>query len=80
MATVHQLSPSSGTAQGRKVLFVKGAPDRLLPMCAGQLTGDDVGQIAAYSSADLAPLDGEFWRQKQEELSSQGLRVLALCR
>lgn len=50
---------------------MKGAPDRLLPLCSSQLgVNGEAGQ----------PLDPHFWRQAQEELSSQGLRVLALCR
>ncbi|WIA10648.1 hypothetical protein OEZ85_010828 [Tetradesmus obliquus] len=84
MATVHQAGPpsSSGTGTSRRIMYVKGAPDRLLPMCSGQLAGNagGSGSAAAAAAADLAPLDVEFWQRAQEELSSQGLRVLALCR
>ncbi|KAI8475578.1 MAG: cation transporting ATPase [Monoraphidium minutum] len=75
MATIH------GTA-GRRVLFVKGAPDRLLPMCGGQLVSDDPQEVEAAGSTAgrVAPLDAAFWTKAQEELSSQGLRVLALCK
>ncbi|KAI8475580.1 MAG: calcium transporting ATPase [Monoraphidium minutum] len=75
MATIH------GTA-GRRVLFVKGAPDRLLPMCGGQLVSDDPQEVEAAGSkaGRVAPLDAAFWTKAQEELSSQGLRVLALCK
>jgi hypothetical protein len=51
-----------------------------MPMCCGQLRSDSVADIDAARTADLAPLDTAFWSRQQEELSSQGLRVLALCR
>lgn len=65
-------------------MYVKGAPDRLLPLCASQVvecggsgrSDDDSGAAAAA----LAPLDADFWHEQQAALSSQGLRVLALCR
>lgn len=66
MVTVHEEG-------GKKVMYVKGAPDRLLPMCSSQIRGDDL-------ASGTAPLDSEFWKHQQAELSSQGLRVLALCR
>jgi magnesium-transporting ATPase (P-type) len=65
MATVH--SEGAGT-----VMFVKGAPERLLPICRAQVVGDDL--------ARLEPLDAPFWLKAQADLSSQGLRVIALCR
>jgi calcium-translocating P-type ATPase len=48
-------------------ILLKGAPDRLLDRCVSQRTGDDATE----------PLDREFWEQQIEELSNQGLRVLA---
>jgi magnesium-transporting ATPase (P-type) len=69
MATVHQEAPGPA---GR-VMYVKGAPDRLLPLCVDQIQGDDVGVAKGA-------LDKGFWDQAQADLSSQGLRVLALCR
>jgi magnesium-transporting ATPase (P-type) len=82
MATVHQAGPpsSSNIGAGRRIMYVKGAPDRLMPMCRGQLAGDGGAASAGSAGAELAPLDLEFWQRAQEELSSQGLRVLALCR
>jgi magnesium-transporting ATPase (P-type) len=76
MATVHEYS-------GRRVLLVKGAPDRLLPMCSAQLRGDGAAEVEGAGlegSAATAPLEEGMWVKAQEELSSQGLRVLALCR
>lgn len=49
-------------------------------MCAGQLRSDSLSDLGASCPSDLAPLDKAFWSKAQEELSSQGLRVLALCR
>jgi magnesium-transporting ATPase (P-type) len=67
MATVHT------EPDGRRVLYVKGAPDRLMPLCKSQLTG-------AGDVTQTAPLDPSFWQHAQAGLSSKGLRVLALCR
>jgi magnesium-transporting ATPase (P-type) len=67
MATMHT------EPDGRRVMYVKGAPDRLMALCKAQVTGTgDVNQVA--------PLDPGFWQQSQAGLSSKGLRVLALCR
>ncbi|WP_104203507.1 cation-translocating P-type ATPase [Billgrantia saliphila] len=51
-----------------KRLLVKGAPDRLLEMCS-QERGSDGD----------AELDREAWEERIHELSSRGLRVLALA-
>ncbi|MBE0545533.1 MAG: cation-transporting P-type ATPase [Verrucomicrobia bacterium] len=61
MATLNQV-PGGGTR-----IFFKGAPDRLLDRCPQQRTGADAPE----------PLDREYWEQQIEELSNQGLRVLA---
>jgi magnesium-transporting ATPase (P-type) len=61
MATLNRV-PGGGTR-----IFLKGAPDRLLDRCPLQSQGDDA----------TAPLDRAFWEQQIEELSNQGLRVLA---
>lgn len=52
---------------GSKQLLLKGAPDRLLPRCTSQLS----------ASGEIEPLDQAFWQQQVEQLSRQGLRVLA---
>ena len=55
---------------GEPWIFVKGAPERLLEMCAGQLGGD--GDV---------PLDVDHWRRMATDLAAQGLRLLAFaCR
>eukprot|EP00775_Hariotina_reticulata_P003424 gene3424-3696_t len=72
MATVHQEEGS------KRVLYVKGAPDRLLPMCCLQLQ-QDVDSLER-NSAGVQVLDVRSWQSAQAEMSKQGLRVLALCR
>jgi magnesium-transporting ATPase (P-type) len=59
-------------------MYVKGAPDRLLPLCKTQLSA--AAAAGGDGSSGLVPLDPGFWQQAQAGLSSQGLRVLALCR
>jgi magnesium-transporting ATPase (P-type) len=74
MATVHEEGPPvAGAGQRKRIIFVKGAPDRLMPLCQSQVVSDDV-------NVPHAPLDLAFWQQRQAQLSSKGLRVLALCR
>ena len=62
MATLHH-SHSNGS-----FIFVKGAPERLLEMCASQRTLD--GQRA---------LDDRYWLDKIDEMAQQGQRVLAIA-
>jgi len=50
---------------------VKGAADKLNDLCRDQVVGDDINQTSE--------LDREYWAQKAADLSSLGLRVLALC-
>jgi hypothetical protein len=78
----HKFMATVNSIGGRRVLFVKGAPDRIMPMCAGQLSGDSAEELetAGGAGAKLAPLDTAFWTKAQEDLSSEGLRVLALCK
>ncbi len=62
MATT-QLDPASG----REVLMVKGAVERVVELCAHQMT--DTGETQ--------PLDGEAVLAAAERLAAQGMRVLA---
>jgi magnesium-transporting ATPase (P-type) len=54
---------------GARAILVKGAPDRLLERAMTQ-RGDD-GSV---------PIDRAFWERAVEELSGEGLRVLAAAR
>lgn len=81
MATVHQYSPpSDDQPHGRRVMYVKGAPDRLFPLCCSQLVDDSLEAITDPKPHHSVAFQEGFWVQAQEQLSSQGLRVLALCR
>jgi magnesium-transporting ATPase (P-type) len=57
----------NSTPGGNRVVLVKGAPDRLLARSASQL-----GEGGAPE-----PLDSGHWERAIDELSGQGLRVLA---
>jgi magnesium-transporting ATPase (P-type) len=62
MATLHH------DHAGRAFAFVKGAPERIVEMCARQRQdGSD------------APLDKDYWHGKVEVLAGAGQRVLALA-
>jgi magnesium-transporting ATPase (P-type) len=55
---------------GRGWLFVKGAPERILDVCAHQL-----------GPAGEEPLDVDYWRRMGTDTAARGLRLLALaCR
>jgi magnesium-transporting ATPase (P-type) len=78
MATVHKTSPAAGSSNGKRVIYVKGAPDRLLPLCRSQLADDALATINEVDGT--VAVQPNFWQTAQEQLSSQGLRVLAICR
>ena len=52
---------------GARMIHVKGAPDRILDRCAAERAGD----------GSPRPLDRTAWDARVEELSAEGLRVLA---
>lgn len=52
------------------VVYVKGAPERILEMCSGMVT----------ENGETASLDRESWTNAISDLASEGLRVLALAR
>ncbi|MEN8177838.1 MAG: cation-transporting P-type ATPase [Pseudomonadota bacterium] len=62
MATLHH------SHTGDAFIFLKGAPERVLEMCAHQrsLDGDQ-------------PLDRKYWLTRIEEMAQQGQRVLAIA-
>ena len=63
MATLHR------TADGQKVLFVKGAPEVIMDHCDRQQT----------VAGPPAPLDREHFMSVSDQLAAQGERVLALA-
>ena len=62
MATLHH------DHEGHGSIWVKGAPERILEMCALQRTADGD-----------QPLDRAYWRRRIDEIGSRGQRVLALA-
>jgi magnesium-transporting ATPase (P-type) len=62
MASLHK------EPEGGNVVYVKGAPERVLEMCSTQRTeqGDE-------------PVDRDAWRRREEELADSGHRVLAIA-
>lgn len=54
---------------GQARILVKGAPERVIAMCATQRTAD----------GGTAPLEGADWHRKVEAIAAQGQRVLALA-
>jgi magnesium-transporting ATPase (P-type) len=62
MATLHH------NHEGRGFIYVKGAPERLLGMCAREQVGDAE-----------RPLDAAYWHRRVEELATRGHRVLAVA-
>ena len=63
MATLHHDHP------GHADIFVKGAPEQILSMCAEQ----------RVASGKSEPLDEAYWAYSAEEMASQGQRVLAIA-
>jgi len=62
MATLHH------SHTGDAFIFLKGAPERVLEMCAWQKSFDGD-----------QPLDRDYWLQRIEEMAEQGQRVLAIA-
>jgi magnesium-transporting ATPase (P-type) len=56
-------------ADGRAMVFVKGAPERILGMCATELGPQGVAR----------PLDPDHWHRKAHAIADRGERVLALA-
>lgn len=62
MATLHSV-PAGG-----QIVFLKGAPERLLAMCSTVLT-----------ATGEAPVDPEFWDERIEAAAAEGQRVLGFA-
>ena len=55
--------------EGHAWIHVKGAPERILSMCASQRAAD----------SDTHAVDADYWHQRVESIAGQGQRVLALA-
>ena len=55
--------------EGRALIHVKGAPERIIAMCANQRTAD----------GGTAPVDAGYWHRQVDAIAAQGQRVLALA-
>jgi len=62
MATLHH------DHAGHALVFVKGAPERVIGMCSRQ-----------RANGQEQPIDSAFWSGKIEQLAAEGFRVLALA-
>ncbi|RYY38050.1 HAD family hydrolase [archaeon] len=69
MATMHDIPRADGSRA--RVVFVKGAPDRIIPKCATNAVNDDVFQSE--------PIDHDVWLDRAQSLSAEGLRVIAIA-
>lgn len=75
MATVHEANSTndgSSVASDELICHVKGAPDRMIPLCKYQAKAGMIGEVE--------PVNNDYWIQQIAILSSHGLRCLALCR
>jgi magnesium-transporting ATPase (P-type) len=54
--------------EGHAAVFLKGAPERVLELCADE-----------RRDGDLAPIDREAWQRRADELAAAGMRLLALA-
>ena len=56
------------TSEGGRCIYVVGAPERILEMCATQASSD--GE---------QPIDPDFWRRRFADVAAHGLRMLAIA-
>lgn len=63
MATLHH------SAEGSGLIYVKGAPERILAMCDSQ----------QHNDGNDKPLQTDYWQARVTELAKQGKRVLAVA-
>jgi magnesium-transporting ATPase (P-type) len=76
MATVHEAKVENDGEDymDQVIVHVKGAPDRMIPLCKYQARG------GSFKPEDLEPCNSDYWIEQIAILSSHGLRVLALTR
>ena len=69
-ASVKYMATLNRSIAGRQVIFVKGAPDRLLTLCEHQRATD----------GGKDPVEHDRWQALVDEYTAQGMRVLAAAR
>jgi magnesium-transporting ATPase (P-type) len=76
MATIHEavVENDGPDYMDKLIVHVKGAPDRLIPLCKYQAKSGNFGKD------EIEPCETDFWIEQIAVLSSHGLRVLALTR
>eukprot|EP00514_Thraustochytrium_sp_LLF1b_P000810 CAMPEP_0184514712 /NCGR_PEP_ID=MMETSP0198_2-20121128/4110_1 /TAXON_ID=1112570 /ORGANISM="Thraustochytrium sp., Strain LLF1b" /LENGTH=1132 /DNA_ID=CAMNT_0026904921 /DNA_START=64 /DNA_END=3462 /DNA_ORIENTATION=- len=74
MASVHDAIQEVDGHSGDLTVHIKGAVDRLIPLCKDQAVG------GAISPDAVEPVNADYWLQQAEAMSGYGLRVLCLCR
>ena len=63
MATLHD------EPEGQRVIFLKGAPEKVVAMCSHQrVDGED------------EPIDGDYWQRQSDRIADEGYRLLAIAR
>jgi len=74
MSTVHEPIPEidGPGLEDSWIVYVKGAPDRMLALCDTQMKGGVIGEVEEVRTSR--------WTEQIATLSSHGLRVLALCK
>ena len=74
MSTIHEPSPEidGDGFVDQLIVYVKGAPDRMLALCSNQAKAGKIGETEVIRRS--------YWTEQIVTLSSHGLRVLALTR
>ena len=74
MATIHEPKEENDGPgnDGKLIVHVKGAPDRMVSLCDKQAKAGLLGETE--------PIDRDYWIEQIAIMSSHGLRVLALLR
>lgn len=62
----HQYMATLNDYEGERIIYVKGAPERLLERCSGQLSADGA-----------VDLDKDFWGEISDSQAKQGRRLIA---
>jgi potassium/sodium efflux P-type ATPase len=72
--STHRFMATLNESAGGPIIFVKGAPERVLEMCenAGTAAADD-------GRAEARSLDREAWRRRIDACATDGYRMLALA-